>query len=302
VRTSANYNYSFEPLYIEPFKNADSLNSKYFQFIKDLNVNLLPSTISVNSNIIRRYNEQLSRSLIEGLPELPVLRQRHFMFDWDYAIGYNLTKSLQFNFRATNNNIYDDFFATDDIKLFDNFFTVGRPDHYHQSLNGTYKIPLNKIPFLEFVNADYAYTADFDWQASSQSYVDKVGNVIQNANTHILGFDLDFNKFYKTVGIDKLLNNKSKVGETNPTAAETAEINSAKKNKSVGSEIGQTFYNGLIILKIMELSCRAMCLKSDFWAATIIAAGLRQHLVLYSEAKLTSDKEPLKMAGYCRET
>jgi len=225
------------------------LNSKYFQFIKDLNVNLLPSTISVNSNIIRRYNEQLSRSLIEGLPELPVLRQRHFMFDWDYAIGYNLTKSLQFNFRATNNNIYDDFFATDDIKLFDNFFTVGRPDHYHQSLNGTYKIPLNKIPFLEFVNADYAYTADFDWQASSQSYVDKVGNVIQNANTHILGFDLDFNKFYKTVGIDKLLNNKSKVGETNPTAAETAEINSAKKNKSVGSEIGQTFYNVLTAVK-----------------------------------------------------
>ena len=119
------------------------------------------------------------------------------MFDWDYAIGYNLTKSLQFNFRATNNNIYDDFFATDDIRLFDNFFTTGRPDHYHQSLNGTYKIPLNKIPFLEFVNADYAYTADFDWQASSQSYVDKVGNVIQNANTHILGFDLDFNVLNK---------------------------------------------------------------------------------------------------------
>ncbi|MFZ2284615.1 MAG: cell surface protein SprA, partial [Lutibacter sp.] len=94
VRTSANYNFAFNEKTIEPFKNVGALDGKYLKFIKDFNVNLLPSTISVNSNIIRRYNEQLSRSLIEGLPELPVLRQRHFMFDWDYGIGYNLTKSL----------------------------------------------------------------------------------------------------------------------------------------------------------------------------------------------------------------
>ena len=249
VRTSANYNYSFKELMLEPFKNSEALNGKYLQFIKDFNLSLLPSTISVNSNIIRRYNEQLSRSLIEGLPELPVLRQRHFMFDWDYAIGYNLTKSLQFNFRAANNNIYDDFLATDDIKLFDNFFTTGRPDHYHQSLNGTYKIPLNKLPFLEFVNANYAYTADFDWQASSQSYIDKIGNVIQNANTHTLGFDLDFNTFYKTIGIDKLLNNKPKVVVADSKAIEAAKNDVAKKNKSVGAEIGQTFYNVLTAIK-----------------------------------------------------
>ncbi len=191
----------------------------------------------------------MSRSLIEGLPELPILKQRDYLFDWDYAIGYNLTKSLQFNFRAANNYIYDDFLATDDIKIFDNFFTTGRPDHYHQSLNGTYKIPLNKIPFLDFVNADYAYTADFDWQASSQSYIDKVGNVIQNANTHTIGTDIDFAKFYKAIGVDKLLNKKSKVNGTNQTATEIAERNAAKKNKSVASEVGQTFYNVLTSVK-----------------------------------------------------
>jgi len=249
VRASANYNYSFKEFTLEPFKNSEALKGKYLQFIKDFNLSLLPSTISVNSNIIRRYNEQLSRSLIEGLPELPVLRQRHFMFDWDYAIGYNLTKSLQFNFRATNNNIYDDFFATDDIRLFDNFFTTGRPDHYHQSLNGTYKIPLNKLPFLEFVNANYAYTADFDWQASSQSYADKVGNVIQNANTHTIGFDLDFDTFYKTIGIDKLLNKKPKVAAADSNATKAVQNETTKKNKSVGAEIGQTFYNVLTAIK-----------------------------------------------------
>ena len=74
------------------------------------------------------------------------------MFDWDYSIGYNLTKSLQFNFTAANNYLYDDFDSSDDVRLMDNFFSLGRPDHYHQSLNGTYKLPLSKLPFLNFIN------------------------------------------------------------------------------------------------------------------------------------------------------
>jgi len=250
VRASANYNFSFEPKSIEPFKNWEKLNSKYLKFLKDFNVNLLPSTFSVNSNIVRSYNEQLSRSLIEGLPELPTLKQRHYMFDWDYNIGYNLTKSLQFNFRASNNYIYDDFEAADDIRLMDNFFNLGRPDHYHQSLNGTYKIPLDKFPFLEFVKADYAYTADFDWQASSQSYVQQVGNVIQNANTHAIGVDVDFNRFYKTIGLENLFNKKkTSANNTKGNRPIAPRNNSVKKKKTAGGKIGQTFYNVLTSIK-----------------------------------------------------
>ena len=251
VRASANYNYSFEPLSIEPFKNWESLSSKFLKLIKDFNVNLMPSTISVNSNIIRRYNEQQSRDLIDiGLTPLPVLKQRHYMFDWDYSIGYNLTKSLQFNFRAANNYIYDDFEAADDIQLMDKFFSLGRPDHYHQTLNGTYKIPLNKIPYLDFVNADYAYTADFDWQAASQSYVSKIGNVIQNANTNTIGADVDFNKFYKTIGLEKLFSKKSKSApKTNSGVPSTPRSTVAKKQKTIGGEIGQGFYSILTSIK-----------------------------------------------------
>jgi len=250
VRASANYNYSFEPKSIEPFKNLESLSGKYLRLIKDINFNLLPSTISINSNIIRSYNEQLSRSLIEGLPELPTLKQRHFMFDWDYSIGYNLTKSLQFNFKAANHYIYDEFESSEDIQLMDNFFSIGRPDHYHQTLSGTYKLPLDKIPYLNFIKANYAYTADFDWQASSQSYVNKVGNVIQNANTHTIGTDVDFKKFYKTIGLEKLFSKKS-ASSKKSGAKNTANTRNSitKKKKTVGGKIGQGFYNLLTSVK-----------------------------------------------------
>ena len=214
VRASANYNYSFQPFSLEPLKNWKFLNKgKYLKFIKDFNINLLPSSISVNSNIIRSYNQQESRSLVEDLPTLPILTQRRFMFDWDYNVAYNLTKSLQFSFGAANNFINDEFsqdIDSEDVTIFDNFFEVGRPNNYHQTLDANYKIPINKIPIFDFVNATYKYTADFDWQAPANSFIEEVGNVIQNANTHALSADFDMRKLYKRTGILDLAKPKKK--------------------------------------------------------------------------------------------
>ena len=247
VRASANYNYAFEPKIIEPFKNWSFLKkSKYFDLIKDFNINLLPSSFSVNSNIVRSFNEQTSRSLVEDLPKLPTLKKRRYLFDWDYNIGYNITKSLQFNFRATNNYVYDSFKSTDDVALFDNFFEIGRPDRYHQSLSASYKVPLAKIPLLKFIKADYAYTADFDWQSASQSYVNEIGNTIQNSNTHTFNMDMDFKKFYKTVGLTKLLNKRK------PTSRKGKKGKS--KAKSVGAKVGQKLYDLLTAVKKGRLS------------------------------------------------
>ena len=247
VRASANYNYAFEPKVIEPFKNWSFLKkSKYFDLIKDFNINLLPSSFAVNSNIVRSFNEQTSRSLVEGLPQLPTLKKRHYLFDWDYNIGYNITKSLQFNFRATNNYVYDSFKASDDVGLFDNFFEIGRPDRYHQSLSASYKVPLEKVPLFKFMRADYAYTADFDWQSASQSYVNEIGNTIQNSNTHTFNMDMDFKKFYKTIGLTKLLNKRK------PTSRKGKKGKS--KAKSIGAKAGQTFYDLITMVKKARLS------------------------------------------------
>lgn len=223
LMAGASYNFNFKPFIIQPFKKTKILGSKYLKFIKDLNFNPVPKSISVNSRIQRNFSSQRSRNLIAGLTPQPELKQRNFMFDWDYTVGFDLTKSLQLNFNATNSFIYDSFGKTEDLELYDKFFNIGRPNTYHQKLNGTYKVPINKIPFLGFITADYGYTADFDWQGASQSPIndangnpdgstvpDKVGNMIQNANTHNLNATVDFGRFYKTLKLDKLLAKKAK--------------------------------------------------------------------------------------------
>ncbi len=198
LRAAANYSFSFEPKIVEPLKNWKAVSSKYLKLIRDINFNLLPSTISVNSSILRNYNEQLSRTLITGLPELPTLVRRDYHFDWDYAISYNLTKALKFDFKATNRYIYDNF-GKDNVMLYDRFFNIGRSYMYNQDLNVSYRIPIDKLPFLDFVRADFNYTASYNWNGGAKQVVDKVGNTIQNANTKTLNTHLDFKRLYKTV-------------------------------------------------------------------------------------------------------
>lgn len=254
VRASANYNYAFPQKSIEPFQNWGFLTkNKYLQFIRDFNFSYLPSNIAVNTNIIRSYNEQTSRSLVENLPPLPTLKQRNFMFDWDYNIAYNLTKSLQFNFRALNNYVYDDFDVNENISLYDNFFTVGRPEQYHQTLNVTYQIPIDKLPFLDFIHSDYAFSADYDWQSASLSYVDRIGNTIQNANTQNLSIDADFERLYRSSGLTKLFTKRIVPGKVVKTGEKDEEGNAIKKQLPAvtkkGSKIGKSIVDVLLLVK-----------------------------------------------------
>jgi len=261
VRASATYNYSFKPKSVEPFKNSKFLDKNgFFKFIKDFNINLLPTSISVNSNIIRSYNQQLSRALRDDLPPLPKLTQRRFMFDWDYNIAYNLTKSLQFTFRASNNYIYDEFDDPQNTTLFTDFFKIGRPNQYHQTLDATYKLPLNKISWFDFINSTYSYTADFDWQATSTSLVNSIGNTVQNANTHTLAADFDMTKLYKKTGILDLAKKKRKITKKEKADAKNNKIKKPRsrvinsKNKTTGQKVVQGLVDLVTSVKKIKIA------------------------------------------------
>lgn len=211
LTASASYDYAFQTKFLEPFKSAKFLgNSKYLKFIKDINIKLLPKSFGINSRITRSFNQQKSRNLIKGLTNQPTLTQRRFLFDWDYTIVFDLTKSLELNFNANNNYLNDVLNLTEEDGIFNGFFNTGRPNHYSQNLKATYKIPIDKFPFMGFATASYSYNANFDWQASSQTYQDKIGNLLQNSNTHNFNSTLNFEKLYQETGFKKLFTRTAK--------------------------------------------------------------------------------------------
>ena len=107
---------------------------------------------------------------------LPILQQRNFLFDWQYTINHNLSKSLRLNFTASNSHIVRNYFEEDDmgdpliredLGIWDGFWDTGDANRHATQLQLNYEIPLNKIPMFSFIDASYTYTGNFDWQRGS---------------------------------------------------------------------------------------------------------------------------------------
>jgi len=248
------YDFSFQPLSIEPLKKLKFLDkSKYFQLLKDFNFNLLPSSISASSNLNRQYNEQTFRDV--GLTgdniRLDPLYQRNFLFDWQYAITYDLTKSFNLNFTSSNSRIVRNYIDQDNVTdntigIWDDFFNFGTPNTHNQSLQANYELPFSKIPVLSFMKATYSYSGDFQWQKGSEALktlddIPDLGNTIQNSNVHRINGNLDMDKLYKYVGLVKKKSNakktKKKKKSKESTAAKGPKI--APRTKPSGSKISK---------------------------------------------------------------
>ncbi len=227
VRVGGTYDFSFQPAPIEPFKKVKFFDkSKYFDAIKDFNVNLLPTSVNVSSNINRQYNEQVFRdiTLEPGSIGLDPLYQRNFLFDWQYGLTYNLTKSLNFTYTTTSNRVVKNFIdennvVDNSVGVWTGFFDVGDANLLDQKLQLNYEIPFNKIPVLKFLRSTYSYTSNFQWQKGSETLSNitdengvsfDLGNTVQNSNTHSLNGSMDMNALYKYVGLTKKRTNFKK--------------------------------------------------------------------------------------------
>ena len=218
VRLGATYGYAFKSKPIEPFKKNDSLfTGKYWKLLKDFNFNYLPASVNITSNITRQFNRQKFRDLLANsnfINTTPVYVQRNYQFDRNFTINFPVTQSLRFTLNQYQNRIVRNYLNPDNTLneeaggVYAGFFDVGTPDRHNQNLQLNYELPVNKLPYLDFVKSTYSYSADFQWtrgsyQLQSLEGIPDLGNSIQNANTHALQTTLDMKSLYNSLGINK---------------------------------------------------------------------------------------------------
>ncbi|SEH89558.1 protein involved in gliding motility SprA [Paenimyroides aquimaris] len=213
--SSLDYSFGFKPWNIEPFKKAENFKkNKYLKLFSDFNLNLLPTSLTFRSNVLRQYNQQKYRMIdVEGI-EIQPLYRRNYFFNYNYGVNFNLTKNLTLNYTASNNNVVRNFmdenrYVDNSLGIWDGYFDPGTPNLRMQSLQMTYKLPFDKIPFLAFINSDYSYSGDYSWQRATDAFSNidyngvnyELGNTIQNANTHRLNSTITMDVLYKYIGL-----------------------------------------------------------------------------------------------------
>ncbi len=216
-------NYAWSPVYkpLSPFKKSIKSKSKYFDILKNIDLNWLPQSISAGTEMTRYAHELQERDLgTENSTELPVNYDSQFRWNRDFSIRWDLTKNLRMSFNSSTEAEIEEnwpkdraLYATeyeaykDSLNSWQSIKHMGKPLDYHQTFTGSYKLPLNQIPVLNWLTADASYNATYHWaRGTTEEDGSTLGNTITNNRTYNLNGKIDMVKLYNQVPFLKKVN------------------------------------------------------------------------------------------------
>ncbi|MDR4987681.1 MAG: cell surface protein SprA [Bacteroidales bacterium] len=222
-RGAVNYNYNTTPRNVTPFSNVSLFQNDLLRLFREFNFYYLPRSVSFRTSMDRGYAESLMRAKSAGI----VLLEPNYVksFDWDrrYDIRWDLSRALRLEFNANTRARIDELPGSiyeDDLEhtlqekrdfIRENILGLGRTTFYTHRLNMTYNVPINRLPLLDWVNANAGYAADFDWVAAHRAATE-LGNTIENSQTLRLNANANLVNLYNKVGFLQRINQQSSGG------------------------------------------------------------------------------------------
>ena len=216
------YTFNGTPKNYTPLSEVAAFKSPYFKFLQEFNFTPLPSRIAFRADLDRRYNELfLQRRLNPN--DVPVrvddkyaTFQKTFFFNRIYDVKWDLSKSLTFDYTATNRAVVDepDGRITRELKeknreIWSNLRSGGRTTNFDQLAAITYRLPLDKFPLTDWVSADTRYAAGYTWTSGSTVLLNDslgLGNTIQNNSDASVTGKIDLMRLYNKVKILRAIN------------------------------------------------------------------------------------------------
>lgn len=201
-RGALGYNYAPQPKFIEPFKNFFKKDKKHwFDLIKDLNFNYVPSQLSFRAELNRQFGAIKPRSVGEDKYQIPETYDKYFTFQREYILRWDLTRSINLDYTATNDSRVDEPIGRIDTKekkdtIWKNLLKGGRNTIFFQTANINYTLPTSKFPLLDWTTVNLKYQSVYRWLGASRLAVN-LGNFIENGQQKEANVQLDFNMLYQ---------------------------------------------------------------------------------------------------------
>lgn len=252
------YTYSTGLKPIMPFKKLIK-KDKYLKFLSEFNFNPIPNNYGFTTTLERFFNTTTYRFVDEAAnADLNTFFNKRFTWDRNYDLGWDLSKSLKFDYDATARSIIDEpqernldgsritsEFRRDSILT--NLRNLGRPKNFQQNVGLTWTLPFKTIPFMDWVTVKASYTGGYTWTAASlkMQYLDpagtpdalrNLGHVIQNKSTRQINGDFNLETLYNKNKYLSKINKPAKKGASGNKKDKKADKNAPTGKDDAGSE------------------------------------------------------------------
>ncbi len=202
------YSYSPQQVVLEPFKRFAGLERPTLYWLKDFNISPLPTLIAIRTEVDRSLIRTQLRNADLTTNGIPAQVEKYFLFNRFYDLSWNLTRSLVVNYRSVANSIIDEPIGdiNTDAKrdsVWKSIQHLGRMKNFQQSLNTTYRLPLDKLGFLDWMQADASYNVGYQFQANSYGITDSLGtpfgNIVRNNRDYGIQGRVDLIRLYNKI-------------------------------------------------------------------------------------------------------
>jgi len=260
-RGGIGYTYTTSAKPWTPFAQKRWAAPSYMQIFKDFNLYYLPKSFSFNTEMYRQIHAQKMRNKSSGL----VLTKETVAKTWDwsrnYDFRYDMTKNLNFTYNATSQAyIYepvgnpdrstDEWQAIRDT-IRDELLRFGSISRFSQSVKANYTIPINKLPYCDWLGSTIMYTGNYRWIANSRTVQKRLGNTIENDNTVQFTAQADLTKLYNKSEYLKKLNTPKRNNNTGRTRAKIEEKTDSVTKKGGDGTVGKFIVDNTVRILTM---------------------------------------------------
>ncbi|MEX2336571.1 MAG: cell surface protein SprA [Fulvivirga sp.] len=230
------YNYSPEIQPWEPFKDAKFLDSPFLKLIKDFNITPVPTNLSMRVDLRREFRKTVYRNNLEVYNNDLANYEKYFTLNRTYNLQWDLTNNLTLDYDSRANTIIDE--PEGDIdsdverdSITTNLKNLGRMKDFNQTISANYRLPLDKIPFTDWISADYRYQANYAWTAGPINRPEELdfGNVIQNSRDNTLSGKIDLVSLYNKINFLEEINAPPRSTRKSSLTNKTAEQDTTTK-------------------------------------------------------------------------
>ena len=249
----ANFSYNYSPKYKtwEPFKKIKG-KSKWLDIIKAQNLNYLPQSISFNTDLTRNYYEFQERDIDAGT-QLPVVFSEQFLWNRQFNIRWDIFKALRLSYTSAthaeieepytviNKSLYPDAYEAWKDSVKHSLASFGRPLTYNSTFTGSYNLPLNKIPLLDWISADGSYNASYHWNRGTElEDGTSLGHMANTQRTININSKINFETLYKKWSFlektEQRFSSNSRNNRNRTTKDTTTKKNSSKNKNDAASD------------------------------------------------------------------
>ncbi|MHB9056146.1 MAG: T9SS outer membrane translocon Sov/SprA [Paludibacteraceae bacterium] len=210
-RAAINYSYNFNMQPWKPFQKSKVLNSPNLKLIKDFNLYYLPTSINYSSSLNRTYSQIKLRDFT-GFSTGSVMDNlsfsKDFMWNRQFDFKYKISEAIDLGIQtAMNANIEESYYTPEIGKqyyeswrdtVWNSIRKMGTPYTYQQVFNVSWRIPVDKLPFMDWVTANTQYNSTYSWNRSAllEGGIN-IGNMASSMGRFTGNAEMNFETLYK---------------------------------------------------------------------------------------------------------